>query len=91
MGLAESTGVKEIFPGKQYLMGEPMLHMTQADGNFYWIHSLSMQGFPRNIPGWYETLKKLKRAVLEEYYIADHGRFGGYFRMRFPPEPENMV
>lgn len=68
-----------LFPGKRYLMGEPMLHMTQQDGKFYWIHVLSHQGLPRNIPGWCDLLVRLKKARLERVYVPEHQKIGAYF------------
>ena len=72
------------FPGKRYLLGEPMLHMSAADGLFYWIHVLSLQGIPRDVPGWCDLLGKLKRAKLEEVFVPDHRQWCGYFDIAFP-------
>jgi SAM-dependent methyltransferase len=69
----------ELFPGKRYLMGEPMLQMMQHDGKFYWVHVLSHQGFPRNIPGWCDLLVRLKKARLERVYVPEHQKIGAYF------------
>ena len=72
------------FPGKRYLLGEPMLHMSVADGMFYWLHVLSMQGLPRNVPGWCDLLGKLKTAKLHEVFIPDHRQWCAYFDIEFP-------
>jgi hypothetical protein len=72
------------FPGKRYLLGEPMLHMSVADGMFYWIHVLSMQGIPRNVPGWCDLLGKLERAKLREVFVPDHRQWCAYFDIEFP-------
>jgi SAM-dependent methyltransferase len=82
--LAHIDNMAERFPGKRYLLGEPMLHMSAADGIFYWIHVLSLQGIPRNVPGWCELLGKLKRAKLAEVFVADHRQWCGYFDIEFP-------
>lgn len=72
------------FPGKRYLLGEPMLHMSVADGMFYWLHVLSMQGLPRNVPGWCDLLGKLQRAKLDEVFVPDHRQWCAYFDIAFP-------
>lgn len=82
--LSHIDTMAEKFPGKRYLLGEPMLHMNQNDGIFYWIHMLSMQGIPRNVPGWCELLTKLKRAKLADVYVPDHRQWCGYFDIEFP-------
>ena len=71
-----------LFPGKRYLMGEPMLHMMQHDGPLYWIHVLSHQGIPRNVPGWCDLLVRLEKAVLEQVYLPEHRKMAGYFDIR---------
>jgi SAM-dependent methyltransferase len=82
--LGHIESMAEKFPGKRYLLGEPMLHMSPADGIFYWIHVLSLQGIPRNVPGWCDLLGKLKRAKLVEVFIPDHRQWCGYFDIEFP-------
>ncbi|HWO24536.1 MAG TPA: class I SAM-dependent methyltransferase [Kofleriaceae bacterium] len=77
--LQHIDGMAEVFGGKSYLLGEPMLHMTAGDGMFYWIHILSLQGMPMNVPGWSALLGKLRRARLREVFVPDHQRFGAYF------------
>jgi SAM-dependent methyltransferase len=72
------------FPGKRYLLGEPMLHMSVADGMFYWLHVLSMQGIPRNVSGWCDLLGKLERAKLREVFVPDHRQWCAYFDIEFP-------
>ena len=72
------------FPGKRYLLGEPMLHMSAADGMFYWLHVLSLQGIPRDVSGWCDLLRKLKKAKLEEVFIADHRQWCMYFDIELP-------
>jgi SAM-dependent methyltransferase len=74
----------EHYPGKRYLLGEPALHMSAVDGIFYWIHVLSLQGIPRNVPGWCDLLGKLKRAKLAEVFVADHRQWCMYFDIEFP-------
>ena len=74
----------ELFPRAiGYLLGEPMLNMTREDGIFYWLHTLSRQGIPRNINGWVTLLRRLSRARFERVYVPDHGRYGAYFDIRF--------
>lgn len=73
----------ELFPGKCYLIGEPLLERNRDDGAFYWFHVLSKQGIPRNVEGWVGLLRKLKRARLEAIHLPDHGKFAGYFDIRF--------
>lgn len=72
----------ELFAGKTYLIGEPMLHMAPHDGMFYWIHMLSMQGLPRNIPGWCQLLARLKKAKLTRVYVPEHQKQGAFFEVR---------
>lgn len=72
----------ELFAGKRYLVGEPMLNMAVGDGHFYWVHVLSHQGYPRNVPGWSGLFKRLKTASLERVYVPDHQRIGGFFDIR---------
>lgn len=72
------------FPGKRYLLGEPMLEMSAADGVFYWLHVLSMQGIPRDVPGWCSLLDRLKTARLNEVFIPDHRSWCAYFDIEFP-------
>jgi SAM-dependent methyltransferase len=81
--LAHIDDMASRFPGKRYLLGEPMLHMSAADGLFYWIHVLSLQGIPRNVPGWCNLLGKLKRAKLAEVFIPDHRQWCAYFDIEF--------
>jgi len=69
----------ELFPGKTYLLGEPMLHMQQSDGVFYWLHILSNQGLPRNIPGWHRLLSRLEKSTLRHVYVPDHQKIGAFF------------
>jgi len=71
--------MSDLFPGKRYLMGEPMLYMAQTDGKFYWVHILSHQGIPRDIPGWCQLLVRLKKAKLERVYVPEHQKIGAYF------------
>jgi SAM-dependent methyltransferase len=71
-----------LFAGRRYLVGEPMLNMTQTDGAFYWLHILSHQGIPRNIPGWCALLARLQHATLERVYVPDHQKIGAYFDVR---------
>jgi SAM-dependent methyltransferase len=68
-----------LFPGMRYLVGEPALNMTKADGPFYWVHVLSHQGFPKNVPGWCEFFKRVDNVKLERVYLPDHQRVGMYF------------
>lgn len=82
--LSHIDAMAQRFPGKRYLLGEPMLHMSVADGLFYWIHVLSLQGIPRNVPGWCDLLGKLQRAKLNEVFIADHRQWCAYFDIEFP-------
>jgi SAM-dependent methyltransferase len=82
--LGHIDAMAQRFPGKRYLLGEPMLHMSVADGMFYWLHVLSLQGIPRNVPGWCDLLGKLQRARLHEVFIADHRQWCGYFDIEFP-------
>ncbi len=77
--LGHIDNLAERFPGKRYLLGEPMLDMSQQDGIFYWIHTLSLQGIPRNVPGWCDLLGKLKKARLNEVFIPDHRQWCAYF------------
>jgi SAM-dependent methyltransferase len=70
------------FPGKRYLMGEPMLQMIQPDGPLYWAHVLSHQGYPRNVPGWCDLLRRLEKAELERVYLPEHRKMCGYFDIR---------
>jgi SAM-dependent methyltransferase len=72
----------DLFPGKRYLVGEPMLNMAVGDGHFYWVHVLSLQGYPRNVPGWSNLFKRFKVASLERVYVPDHQRIGGFFDIR---------
>jgi phenylpyruvate C(3)-methyltransferase len=72
----------ELFPGKRYLMGEPLLYMAPHDGKFYWVHMLSHQGLPRDIPGWCQLLVRLKKAALERVYVPEHQKIGAYFDIR---------
>jgi SAM-dependent methyltransferase len=72
-------GLAEMFPGKRYLLGEPILHINREDAPFYWLHVLSKQGIPRNIQGWIPLLKRLKKARLEAVYVPDHERIAAYF------------
>lgn len=74
-----------LFAGKRYLVGEPSINMTQADGQFYWVHVLSHQGFPKNVPGWCEFFKRVERVKLERVYLADHQRIGMYFDLLLGP------
>jgi SAM-dependent methyltransferase len=69
----------ELFPGKRYLVGEPSLNMTHQDGQFYWVHVLSHQGFPKNVVGWCEFFKRLDKAKLARVYLPEHQRIGMYF------------
>lgn len=71
-----------LFPGRRYLMGEPLLNMTQHDGTLYWIHILSHQGLPRNVSGWCELLGRLKKARLERVYLPEHQRMGAYYDIK---------
>jgi SAM-dependent methyltransferase len=82
--LAHIDEMAARFPGKRYLLGEPMLHMSVADGMFYWLHVLSMQGIPRNVPGWCDLLGKLSRAKLQEVFVPDHRQWCAYFDIAFP-------
>jgi SAM-dependent methyltransferase len=77
--LRHIDGMAEAFHGRSYLLGEPMLHMTANDGMFYWIHILSHQGMPLNVPGWSALLGGLRRAKLREVFVPEHQRFGAYF------------
>ena len=43
------NSVAKMFPGKHYVLGEPMLNDTREDSVLYWIHVLSLQGMPRNV------------------------------------------
>jgi SAM-dependent methyltransferase len=72
----------ELFAGKRYLIGEPLLNMVQFDGNFYWVHVLSHQGYPKNIPGWCELLRGLKHGALDRVYVPEHQKIGGFFDVR---------
>jgi SAM-dependent methyltransferase len=78
----------ELFPGKPYLVGEPQLNMTQQDGQFYWVHVLSHQGFPKNVPGWCEFFKRLRNGTLERVYLPEHGRIGMYFELTLGKRPQ---
>ena len=60
--------------GKRFMLGEPMVNRTRDDGAFYWLHVLSKQGIPMNVPGWTTLLQKLTRATLEAV---------SYFSLRF--------
>jgi SAM-dependent methyltransferase len=82
--LSHIDNLAERFPGKRYLLGEPMLHMSAADGLFYWIHVLSLQGIPRNVPGWCDLLGKLQKAKLSEVFIPDHRQWCAYFDIELP-------
>jgi SAM-dependent methyltransferase len=73
----------ELFPGKGYLLGEPMLQMSREDGAFYWFHVLSSQGIPRNIAGWSTLLRGLSRARLDQVFIPDYERYCAFFDLRF--------
>jgi len=64
----------ELFPGKRFMLGEPMVNRTRDDGAFYWLHVLSKQGIPMNVPGWTTLPQKLTRATLEAV---------SYFSLRF--------
>ncbi|MDB4955269.1 MAG: LmbW [Myxococcales bacterium] len=82
--LSHIDSLAEHFPGKRYLLGEPMLHMSAADGMFYWIHVLSLQGIPRDVSGWCSLLGKLKKAKLNEVFIPDHRQWCAYFDIELP-------
>ncbi|CAN5483273.1 hypothetical protein BH11MYX1_BH11MYX1_33100 [soil metagenome] len=82
--LSHIDAMAKQFPGKRYLLGEPTLNMSVADGMFYWLHVLSLQGIPRNVPGWCDLLGKLKTAKLCEVYVADHRQWCLYFDIEFP-------
>jgi SAM-dependent methyltransferase len=72
------------FKGKRYVLGEPLINMTRADSNFFWVHVLSLQGFPRSIDGWVELLGKCK-LELEAVYYSVHEKLSnsGYFVLKF--------
>jgi len=38
--LSHIDKMSELFPGKRYLVGEPMLQMNQYDAPFFWVHVL---------------------------------------------------
>jgi SAM-dependent methyltransferase len=82
--LGHIDAMAKRFPGKRYLLGEPMLHMSVADGMFYWLHVLSLQGLPRNVPGWCDLLGKLQLAKLHEVFVPDHRQWCAYFDIEFP-------
>ncbi len=75
-------GMAERFPGKRYLLGEPRLLMSELGGPFYWLHMLSEQGLPRDVPGWCSLLSKLTRAKLEHVYVPDHRSWGMYYNIQ---------
>ncbi len=52
----------------------PRTCSRRDDGAFYWLHVLSKQGIPMNVPGWTTLLQKLTRATLEAV---------SYFSLRF--------
>jgi SAM-dependent methyltransferase len=72
-----------LFPGKRYLLGEPLIHMTREDGAFYWFHILSKQGLPRSVAGWVPLLRRLRRARLEQVFVPDQGTVYAVFDIRF--------
>jgi SAM-dependent methyltransferase len=72
-----------LFPGRRYLMGEPMLHQNRDDGAFYWLHTLSRQGIPRNVATWSALLARLKKAQLAEVFVPEHRLFSAYFDISF--------
>jgi SAM-dependent methyltransferase len=84
--LGHIDSMAQRFPGKRYLLGEPTLHMSAADGLFYWIHTLSLQGIPRNVPGWCELLGKLQHGKLREVFIPDHRQWCAYYDIEFPKQ-----
>jgi SAM-dependent methyltransferase len=79
--LEHIDGMASILPGKSYLLGEVILKMAPADAKYYWIHVLSHQGIPRNIPGWCELLGKLRRAKLKEVFVPDHQELAAFYEI----------
>jgi hypothetical protein len=72
------------FPGKRFLIGEPIVNRTREDGAFYWLHILSKQGIPLPLAGWTKLLGRLKKAKLEMVYRPDHEMVAAYFQIAFP-------
>lgn len=72
-------GMAKIFPGKRYLIGEPM----PIDASFLWMHNLSCQGTPRDAAGWSELLSQLKHAKLESIFVPDHLSIGAFYDVKF--------
>jgi len=81
--LAHIDGMASRFPGRRYLLGEPMLRMSPADGLFYWLHMLSLQGIPRDMAGWSGLLARLKNGRLAEVFVPDHRLWCAFFDIEF--------
>jgi hypothetical protein len=76
----------ERFPGRRFLLGEPLVNRTPADGAFYWLHVLSKQGIPLNLVGWTALIGRLKNAHLEAVYRPDHEMVAAYFSIVLKPK-----
>jgi SAM-dependent methyltransferase len=55
------AGYRELLgarPGRTFLLAEPELMIDDADANFFLVHALSDQGFPRPRAPWLEVIEE---------------------------------
>src|SRR5690606_20606633 len=77
--LARLDALAARFPGRTYVVGEPVLSEPSRAGPFAWIHHLSLQGMPQTVERWVDLFGRARRARLTGVYAPEHLRGATYF------------